>query len=94
VKISGVTLTTEADRWRVAAINNAAQLTCAADGRPWEWHDDTDGRPWQWRDDGFQLEVHIAPPHASWHPSADELAVELAHLVTGLDPGHWDVSAI
>jgi hypothetical protein len=95
LRISGVMLTTEADHWRVAAINNAAELTCAdIDGRPWEWRDDIDGQSWQWRDNGFQLEVHIGPPHASWRPSADQLADELAHLATGLDPGGWYIGTI
>jgi hypothetical protein len=94
LRVRGVALATEADSWRLAAINNAAELTCAADDRPWEWHDNRDERSWERQDDGFELEVRIGPAQASWEPSADQVAGALAHLATGLDPGRWYVSTI
>jgi hypothetical protein len=94
LRVRGVTLANEADSWRLAALNNAAELTCAAADLAWEWHDDRDELAWGRHDDGFELEVRIGPAQASWQPSAEQVAAELAHLATGLDPGRWYVSTI
>jgi hypothetical protein len=84
LRVSGTTLQdVEADSWRLAAVNNAAELTCAADGRPWRWDDN-----------GSRWEVHIGPPPAPGNPPARQLAAELEHLVAGLNPGPWVVSTL
>jgi hypothetical protein len=83
LRVSGVTPQDEADRWRAAGVNNAAELICAVDGRRWDWYDD----PFRW-------EVMIGPPPAPGGPPAQQLAAELEWLVAGLNPGWWIISTL
>jgi hypothetical protein len=72
---------TVVDTWCLVAISSVAELTCAADDRPW-----------QWRQVGDQLQIHIGPPQTFGDPSAGQLAADLAHLANGLNPGRWSIS--
>lgn len=84
LRVSGTTLKdVEADSWRLAAVNNAAELTCAADGRAWRWDDD-----------GSRWELSIGPPLTSGGPPAGQVAAELEQLIAGLNPGWWVISTL
>jgi hypothetical protein len=83
LRVSGVTAHDEADGWRVAGVNNAAELTCAVDGRRWDWYADQ-----------FRWEVMIGPPPTADGPSAGQLAADLERLAAGLNPGWWIVSTL
>lgn len=80
--LSDVTGETVVDHWCLTTILSVAELTCAADNRPW-----------QWRQVGAQFQVLIGPPPAAEHPSAGQLAADLEHLASGLNPGPWRISA-
>lgn len=83
LRVSGVTERYEADGWRAARVNNAAELICAVDGRPWDWYADR-----------FRWEMLIGPLPAPGGPPARQLAAELERLVAGLNPGWWIVSTL
>ena len=83
LRVSGVTAHDEADGWRAAGVNNAAELICAVDGRRWDWYADR-----------FRWEVMIGPPPTADGPSARQLAAELERLAAGLNPGWWIVSTL
>lgn len=81
--VSEITVETVVDDWCLMTINSAAELTCIADDRPW-----------QFRQVGAQFQVHIGPPQAAAHPPAGQLAGELEHLARGLNPARWRVGAL
>jgi hypothetical protein len=81
--VSDVTLLTPSEHWGLATLSSAVELTCAADRRPW-----------QWRPVGSQFQMHIGPPPAIEHPPARQVADDLEHLASGLNPGSWRVSAL
>jgi hypothetical protein len=83
LRVSGVTAHHEADGWRAAGVNNAAELICAVDGRRWDWYADQ-----------FRWEVMIGPPPTADGPPAGQLAAELERLTAGLNPGWWIVSTL
>jgi hypothetical protein len=83
LRVSGVTARDDADGWRAAGVNNAAELICAVDGRRWDWYHDQ-----------FRWEMLIGPPPAAGGPPAGQLAAELERLVAGLNPGWWIVSTL
>jgi hypothetical protein len=83
LRVSGVTARGEADSWRAAGVNNAAELICAVDGRRWDL-----------LESGFGWGVMIGPPPAPGGPPARQLAAELERLVAGLNPGWWIVSTL
>jgi hypothetical protein len=83
VRVSGVTARDEADGWRCAGFNNAAELICAVDGRRWGWQQDQ-----------FRWEVLIGSPATPGGSPAWELAAELERLAAGLNPGWWIVSTL
>jgi hypothetical protein len=74
LRVSGVTERDEADRWRAAGVNNAAELICAVDDCRWDWYADQ-----------FRWEVMIGPPLAAGGPPAGQLAAELERLAAGLN---------
>jgi hypothetical protein len=83
VRVSGVTAHDEADGWRCAGFNNAAELICAVDGRRWDWQQNQ-----------FRWDVLIGPPATPGGPPAGKLAAELERLAAGLNPGWWIISTL
>jgi hypothetical protein len=83
VRVSGVTARDEADGWRSAGFNNAAELICAVDGRPWDWQQNQ-----------FRWDVLIGPPATPGGRPAWKLAGELERLAVGLNPGWWIISTL
>jgi hypothetical protein len=83
VRVSGVTARDEADGWRSAGFNNAAELICAVDGRCWDWQQNQ-----------FRWDVLIGPPATPGGPPARKLAAELERLAAGLNPGWWIISTL
>jgi hypothetical protein len=83
LRVSGVTAQGEANSWRAAGINNAAELICAVDGRRWDLLESR-----------FRWDVMIGPPPAPGGSPARQVAAELERLVAGLNPGWWIVSTL
>ena len=70
--IGNVPLKTAVDHWCLMTISSAAELTCLADGRPY-----------QWLRDGPEYQAHIGPPPGPSDPAAGQLAADLEHLARG-----------
>lgn len=81
--VSDVTVTTAPDYGCLTTIGGAAELTRAADDRPW-----------QFRQVSSQVKIHIGPSQTREYSSADKLAADLAHLALGLNLGQWRVGTL
>jgi hypothetical protein len=81
LRLGNVPLKTAVDHWCLMTISGAAELTCLADGRPWQWL----------RDDS-EYQVHIGPPPGPSDSAAGQLAADLEHLAQGLNPGPWRIT--